>query len=63
MENESEVINLLREKVARLEERLSSADKALTIAQSQIDSSWQHLGTVISIILATIAVMVAYFKK
>lgn len=54
-------ICILREKIARLEERIIASDKALELARGALSKN--SVLSIITIIISIIAVVVVFFKK
>lgn len=53
----------IRERLARIEEKQVSSDKALVLAEKVIDSKSKYWMEVIAIVLSVIAIVSQYLKK
>lgn len=56
-------INKLSERVARLEERQLSSEKALELARKDMDSRWINIGAIASVFISLIALILQFFKR
>jgi hypothetical protein len=61
--DQSELIANLRERIARLEERLLGTEKALELAQKEKDNKIGNIGIVVSLIIAISSVIMHLVKK
>jgi hypothetical protein len=60
--DESELIGLLRERLAKLEAKLEAAEKALNLAQTKIDSRAEHIIGIVTAIVAVLGFALHFFK-
>lgn len=58
-----EAICILREKIARLEERLFSSDKALELARNAMNSQWTNAVAIVSMSISVVALVMQFLKK
>lgn len=58
-----DLVHSLSERIARLEERLLSSDKALELARKAMDSKWPNIAAIVSVFIAALALLMQFFKK
>lgn len=58
-----ETICSLRERIARLEERLFSSDKALELARNVMNSQWTNIASMIAISVSVITLVMQFIRK
>lgn len=58
-----EIIYKLSERIARLEERLFSSDKALELARKAMDSKFPNIMSFISVFIAALALIAVFYRR